>query len=151
MQATGAVFINDVEVDAGVMRANASYLAGSQLLIPELSVKESLHFVLNFIVPYNTAPEEREYLITEVMNKLNLLNIAGVRVTKLSKEQKVRLNLAQIILQQKDVIFLDEPTKGLDIISTINIINIILDLFKENKFFVSMEHPTKEILYKFDT
>merc|ERR1719189_1340404 len=80
MQATGSVYVNNDVVDAGVMRDNTSYLAGSQLLIPELTVKESLHFVLNFIEKYDTSPELREVAIHEVMDDLDILHLATQRI-----------------------------------------------------------------------
>ena len=56
------------------------------------------------------------------MKDLKLEALHGKRIGRadsksgLNPEERVRLNLAQIILQGKDIIFLDEPTKGLDLI-----------------------------------
>jgi len=126
-------------------------MSGGQLLIPELTVEESLHFILNFIEQYETSPEDRDYMIRKVMEKVEIADKATCRVghegNGLTAEERVRLNLAQILLQQQPVIFLDEPTKSLDLLATDKVINTIISLSRERKIFVSMEHPTKELLY----
>ena len=61
------------------------------------------------------------------MQDLDILHLANQRIGRaeskkgLSMEERVRLNLAQTLLQEKDVIFLDEPLRGLDLIGTLSL------------------------------
>lgn len=70
---------------------------------------------------------------TELFEKVNLSSAMNQNVGEFSKGMKVRLNFIRSLLNDPEVIFLDEPTNGLDPTNAKIIKDLILDLKKQNK------------------
>ena len=69
----------------------------------------------------------------ELLQLVDLADCANQRVSDYSKGMKMRLNFARALLNDPDLLFLDEPTAGLDPVTARMIKNIILDLKREGK------------------
>jgi len=75
----------------------------------------------------------------ETENPLKLLELVGLaddantRVTSYSKGMKMRLNFVRALLNKPELIFLDEPTAGLDPVNAKNVKNLILERKAEGK------------------
>jgi fluoroquinolone transport system ATP-binding protein len=74
---------------------------------PKLTARENL---AAFAALYAGPVEDPERALAAV----GLAGVADQRVAAFSKGMKMRLNLARAILHRPDVLFLDEPTAGLD-------------------------------------
>jgi len=74
--------------------------------------------------------------VTDPMKLLKMLDLhkdADKRVGAFSKGMKMKLNFARALLNDPDILFLDEPTTGMDPVSARQIKDIILDLKKKGK------------------
>ncbi|UCD17068.1 MAG: ABC transporter ATP-binding protein [Candidatus Zixiibacteriota bacterium] len=69
----------------------------------------------------------------------------GTRVKKYSKGMMQRLGLAQVMLNDPEIVFLDEPTDGVDPIGRHEIRNILLDLKKMGKTIFLNSHLLAEV------
>jgi fluoroquinolone transport system ATP-binding protein len=69
----------------------------------------------------------------ELLRKVGLYEARNQSVGEFSKGMKIRLNFVRALLNNPDVIFLDEPTNGLDPKNAKVIKDIILDLKKQGK------------------
>jgi len=67
----------------------------------------------------------------DVLKWVGLEDDANKRVAEYSKGMKVRLNVARSIIHKPRVLFLDEPTNGLDPVNARRIMDLILEL-REN-------------------
>jgi fluoroquinolone transport system ATP-binding protein len=67
----------------------------------------------------------------ELLQMVDLDKDANQRVGSFSKGMKTKLNFARALLNNPQMLFLDEPTTGLDPVSTRQIKNIILEKKKE--------------------
>jgi len=79
-----------------------------------LSVKENLWF---FSQLYGLSRDFAKDRVSKLMDQLELQNYANTRMSKLSTGYKQRLNLARGFVNDPAVLFLDEPTLGLDVLS----------------------------------
>ncbi len=87
-----------------------------------LTARENLSY---FASLYQGETEDLDHLLGQV----DLLKEADVRVERFSKGMRVRLSFARAILGRPRLLFLDEPTTGLDPLSA----RCIKDLFLEHR------------------
>ena len=78
---------------------------------------------------------EKEYQTTkeDLINKLNLRDIINIPVRQLSLGQRMRCEIAESLLHNPKILFLDEPTIGLDAVSKQVVRDFIKKLNKEKK------------------
>ncbi len=79
-----------------------------------LSVKENLWF---FSQLYGLPRDFAKDRISKLVDQLELQDYLNTRMSKLSTGYKQRLNLARGFVNDPAVLFLDEPTLGLDVLS----------------------------------
>ena len=85
-----------------------------------LTARENLSY---FASLYQGETEDLDHLLEQV----DLLKAADVRVERFSKGMRVRLSFARAILGRPRLLFLDEPTTGLDPLSARRIKDLILE------------------------
>lgn len=85
---------------------------------------------------------EKENL-NDLLDMVGLKNAANTRVSDFSKGMKVRLNFIRAFVHKPEVLFLDEPTAGLDPVNAKIIKNIILKKKEKGKtVFVTTHNMT---------
>ena len=92
----------------------------------KLTALENLEFFASFYERKTRDPKE-------LLNLLGLAEAARQRVSDFSKGMKMRLNFARAILHNPNILFLDEPTAGLDPVNARKLKDIILSLKQEGK------------------
>ena len=92
-------------------------------LYPTLTARENLHY---FGSMYGLKGSDLKDKVIETLDLLGLLKFADKRVETFSGGMKRRVNLIAGILHQPKVLFLDEPTVGVDVQSK----NAIIDYLK---------------------
>ncbi|MBQ2770791.1 MAG: ABC transporter ATP-binding protein [Clostridia bacterium] len=81
---------------------------------PGLSVLENLDLICGI---YGFSKEERAERIASLSRLLGLENVLKKRAGKLSGGWQRRLSIAMALISQPEILFLDEPTLGLDVLS----------------------------------
>ena len=82
---------------------------------------------------YKLDKEEYDKTKEELVNTLNLKEIINIPVRQLSLGQRMRCEIAASLLHKPKILFLDEPTIGLDAVSKQIVRNFIKKINKENK------------------
>ena len=80
---------------------------------------------------YDISKEELDKRIDDVVKMFNLEEIVNIPVRKLSLGQRMICEIAGIMLHKPEILFLDEPTIGLDIVVKEKVRNAILKINKE--------------------
>jgi ABC-2 type transport system ATP-binding protein len=105
----------DVREDADAIRRKVGVvLGGDRALYWRLTARENLWY---FSQLYDTPREVAKRRIGEVLAQVDLLERADDRVENYSKGMKQRLHIARGLLTDPEILLLDEPTIGLDVVS----------------------------------
>ena len=80
----------------------------------------------------------------ELMARLDIEDKAGAKVDQLSGGQQQRLMIARALIHEPDVLFLDEPTVGLDPQARLDLWNILRDLHRQGRTIVMTTHYMEE-------
>ncbi|MBL7901852.1 MAG: ABC transporter ATP-binding protein [Bacteroidia bacterium] len=102
----------DVVKDYKSIRSRVGYMPGRFSLYQDLSVEENLTFFANL---FNTSLKENYKLIEAIYVQLEPFK--NRKAGKLSGGMKQKLALCCALIHQPSVLFLDEPTTGVDAVS----------------------------------
>jgi ABC-2 type transport system ATP-binding protein len=106
-----------------------------------LSVLENLQFhAAYFCIPFDVATK-RAY---ELLERLGLSEKAGARMAELSGGQQQRLMIVRALMHEPDILFLDEPTVGLDPQARLDLWEILRDLHDRGRTIVMTTHYMDE-------
>lgn len=94
-------------------------------LYPTLTARENLQY---FGSLYKIKPKILNEIIDKSLEKIGLLEVANQKIEYYSGGMKRRINLLAGILHQPKILFLDEPTVGVDVISKNTIIQYLKEL-----------------------
>jgi len=83
--------------------------------------------------------------ISEMLEVMNLTKWRKTKIKKYSKGMMQKLGLAQALLNEPDLIFLDEPTDGVDPIGRKEIRDILMELKKKGKTIFLNSHLLSEV------
>lgn len=97
-------------------------------LYPELSGFDNLAFCAAL---YGMRKSEREPRANDLLKMFNLAEAAHRKFGEYSKGMKRKLTIAAGIIHHPQILFLDEPTTGIDVASARQIRQLIADLHKE--------------------
>jgi ABC-2 type transport system ATP-binding protein len=111
---SGTVAGFDVAREAEKIKGSIGYMSQKFSLYEDLTVEENIDFYSGiYRIPAEKRPERKEWVVTMA----GLDRHRSVQTSTLSAGLKQRLALGCAILHEPSVIFLDEPTSGVDPIS----------------------------------
>lgn len=117
----------DVVKDYKKIRRMLGYMPGRFSLYQDLSVEENLKFYASI---FNTTIKENYHLIENIYSQIEPFKkrLAG----DLSGGMKQKLALSCALIHSPEVLFLDEPTTGVDAVSRMEFWDMLKDLQKKN-------------------
>ena len=92
---------------------------------PNLSVKENLSFICGV---NGFSKQKTQQKVEETIIKFNMVEIRDKAAKKLSGGWQRRLSIAMALISEPKVLFLDEPTLGLDVLARRELWKVINDL-----------------------
>ncbi|MDD7437596.1 MAG: ABC transporter ATP-binding protein [Bacteroidales bacterium] len=116
----------DTNNDYKPLRKVIGYMPGTFSLYPDLSVEENLKF---FATIFGTTIEENYHLIEDIYSQIEPFKNRKAR--SLSGGMKQKLALSCALIHSPEILFLDEPTTGIDPISRVDLWNMLRKLAKQ--------------------
>ncbi|MFW6382989.1 MAG: ABC transporter ATP-binding protein, partial [Haloferacaceae archaeon] len=109
----GEVRVNgfDVRSEPRAVRETIGYMAQETSIDPELTAEENVRFACE---AYGVPSRERDERVAELLDLVDLADVADKRSEEFSGGMKKRLDAATALVHRPPLVFLDEPTTGLD-------------------------------------
>ena len=135
---TARVLGEDVVHQADRLRARIGFIFGGERgLYWRLSGNDNLRY---FSSLYHVEPEVARKRIPYLLELVGLADRAKEKVDGYSRGMKQRLHIARTLLHDPEMLFLDEPTMGLDPVGARELRHVIRDLQAEKKTILLTTH-----------
>jgi len=128
----GEIFVDGKDIllmkekELNKIRKQIGFLFQGSALYDSMTVRENLEFPL--IRNFDFTADEINEKIIKVLEKVDLIEAIDKMPAELSGGMKKRIGLARTIITEPQLILYDEPTTGLDPITTKEISRLIVDL-----------------------
>lgn len=126
----GTARILGMELDDPRMKAQIGFLPEQPYFYDYLTARELLRYYGHLSEVTGNRLESK---VDEVLDRVKLRDAADLQLRKFSKGMLQRVGIAQAILHDPKVVFLDEPMSGLDPMGRHEVRNLIEDLKTEGK------------------
>jgi ABC-2 type transport system ATP-binding protein len=145
-QTSGTAFVNGLEIntssDSQKIRSIVGVLPESPGLYESLSANRNLDF---FAQLYGVSKDKREKRIEELLKMLDLWDRRDEPVATYSKGMKQKIAIARAFVHDPQVVFLDEPTAGLDPQASLTVREFLVALKKEGRTVFINSHHLDEV------
>ncbi|KAL8733181.1 MAG: hypothetical protein Q9181_003680 [Wetmoreana brouardii] len=129
----------------------SAYVMQNDVLIPTLTVRETLQYAAELRLPPPTSSDERHQVVEDVILELGLKECADTKIGNnvhkgCSGGEKRRTSLGVQMLANPSVLFLDEVTTGLDAASAFQLVKTLKLLARKGRtIIVTIHQPRSEI------
>jgi len=134
-------FKNDNPIDLKKMKNIIGFVPQDIAIYLELTCFQNIQY---FGTLYNLSKSELKTKSEYLFNILGLTNVATKKVKHFSGGMKRRLNLAIGVVHSPEILFLDEPTVGIDIQSKNAIIDFLNQINKSGTTIIYTSHHLEE-------
>ena len=122
---SGTAHVLGKELDDVAMHARVGYLPENPYFYDHLTAREFLNYVGGL---FGLASAERRRRVGQLLERLGLADSSDVPLRKFSKGMVQRVGIAQALMNDPELIFLDEPMSGLDPLGRREVRDLILEL-----------------------
>lgn len=105
---------HDVHAEPASMRTRIGIVSPEDRLHRQLTVERALGYTAELRLPQDISPEQRDRVVSQVLEELDLSDHRSTRIGKLSPELRRCAALAVELLTRPTLLVVDEPTAGLD-------------------------------------
>jgi ABC-2 type transport system ATP-binding protein len=128
----------DIVRDAEAIRPRIGFIFGGERgLYWRLSAKDNLRYFADL---YHVDPEVAKRRIQELLELVGLAGRENERVEGYSRGMRQRLHVARCLLHDPQVLFLDEPTMGLDPVGARELRQVVKNLVSQEKTVLLTTH-----------
>jgi sodium transport system ATP-binding protein len=140
----GRVEIDDIDAIADPQRAQAAIGVLPDLfgLYPRLTAREHIHYFGELHGITGTGLEQRA---RELLDLLDMTALADRRAGGFSHGERTKVALARALVHNPQNVLLDEPTNGLDVMSTRVVRDIVRKLRDQGRCVVFSSHVMQEV------
>ena len=140
----GTVLIDDLDVVTAPNRARKKIgaLPDAYGLYPRLTARENIRY---FAQLQGMSGQELESRLDELESILDMKDISSRRVDGFSQGQRMKVSIARAIVHRPKHVILDEPTNGLDVMTTRAMRKLILQMKQDGCCVLFSSHIMQEV------
>jgi ABC-type multidrug transport system ATPase subunit len=105
---------HNIHAEYALLRNRIGMVPQDDVVHRQLTVNQALGYAAELRMSQDTTKEERQWVVRQVLEELELTPHAGTRIENLSGGQRKRASVALELLTGPSLLVLDEPTTGLD-------------------------------------
>ncbi|KAH0547421.1 ATP-binding cassette sub-family G member 4-like [Cotesia glomerata] len=129
-------------------RKAACYIQQDDQLHSLFTTIESMTIAANLKIGSSLNDKAKQMLIDDILETLDLTKTKETRCDRLSGGQRKRLSIALELIDNPPILFLDEPTTGLDSSSTLQCIAMLKNLASDGRTIVCTIHQPSAAIYE---
>lgn len=154
--------LNGAAYDNAELKRIAGYVMQDDLLNGYLTVEETLQYTARLRLPRMFTDRQRQERVEDVMNDLGLMHVRNAIIGSqlkqgISGSERKRLCVSMQLLNRPQLLFLDEPTTGLDSVTALDLLHTLHALAhgksqeKAVTIVCSIHQPQAKIFNLFDS
>lgn len=141
-QGTGSIDNVDSQIDPQGARKKIGIFPDKFGLYERLTAREQIAY---FAELHGLQGKELDAALDRVIAELDIADIADRKCAGFSQGQRMKVILAQALVHQPQNLILDEPTRGLDVMSTRILRDVLLELKAQGKCILFSSHVMQEV------
>lgn len=161
-RAKGGIMSGDLEmnghpIERGVFRRVSAYVQQEDIMHSYLTVRETITFNAKLRLPEEFTDDMIEVKVTNIMKLLGIDHIQNNKIggefqRGISGGEKKRTAIALELVTSPSLLFLDEPTTGLDTFTALHLITLLKNIARSGTTILMSIHQPRSSIYRlFDT
>ncbi|KAI8902367.1 P-loop containing nucleoside triphosphate hydrolase protein [Globomyces pollinis-pini] len=153
----GEILFDGLDPTGFYENGSCCYVQQHDYLMPYLTVRETLRYTSELRLPSNLSRDDKYAIVESVINELGLKECANTIIGDewkkgISGGEKRRVSVGCQLLSNPSILFLDEPTTGLDAYTAFNLIETLKKLSRKGRtVFITIHQPRSDIFELFDS
>eukprot|EP00284_Hemiselmis_tepida_P012249 CAMPEP_0174917844 /NCGR_PEP_ID=MMETSP1355-20121228/2719_1 /TAXON_ID=464990 /ORGANISM="Hemiselmis tepida, Strain CCMP443" /LENGTH=719 /DNA_ID=CAMNT_0016162981 /DNA_START=34 /DNA_END=2193 /DNA_ORIENTATION=- len=153
----GTILVDGAPRDSESFKHNSGYVVQDDIVMGTLTVRENLMFSAELRLPGTISYDEKQRRVQNVIDELGLNKVAESKVGNefirgISGGERKRVNIGMELITSPSVLFLDEPTTGLDATTSSQVLALLKRLARHGRTIIlSIHQPRFKIFDMFDT
>ncbi|KIV99856.1 uncharacterized protein PV09_08524 [Verruconis gallopava] len=153
ISSSGSIRYNGIE---GLSKIRHAFVMQHDILLPTLTVRETLTYSADLRLSPSLSRDKKQKVVEEVILELSLKDCANTRIGDYQRRgcsggEKRRTSIGVQLLANPSVLFLDEPTTGLDATTAFQLVKTLKSLTKKGRTVITTVHqPRSEMWGYFD-
>ncbi|KAJ3097829.1 hypothetical protein HDU97_004526 [Phlyctochytrium planicorne] len=149
---TGKITFNGQAPDPYISGGYVAYVQQQDYLLPCLTVRETLRYAARLRLPREMTKSQKYALVEAAIAELGLKDCADTQIGNehrkgISGGERRRVTVAVQLLMNPSVIFMDEPTTGLDAWTSHNLVRTLLNLCRKGRTIIMSIHQPRSTTF----
>lgn len=136
------------ECDWNKYKKESCYIQQDDMLHPLFTVQEVMWMAADLKLGKNLNSKAKQIIINDVLHILDLIKTKDTRCDRLSGGQRKRLSIALELVDNPPVMFLDEPTTGLDSSASLQCVAMLQSLARGGRTIICTIHQPSATIYE---
>jgi len=129
------------------------YVVQDDVVMGTLTIRENFMFSANLRLPKNIGHKEKKQRVEDTIQELGLVKCADSKVGTefirgVSGGERKRTNIGMELIIKPAILFLDEPTTGLDASTANAVMSLLHSLSKRNRTIIFSIHQPRYTIFK---
>uniref|UniRef100_A0A6T7S652 ABC transporter domain-containing protein n=1 Tax=Hanusia phi TaxID=3032 RepID=A0A6T7S652_9CRYP len=153
----GDILVNGSEVGVDTMRRISAFVFQDDQLMASMTVREAIQMSADLRLPKKMTKEEKEDRVNHVIEILHLEKCSNTRIGSptakggISGGERKRCAIGMELITNPSILFLDEPTTGLDTFMAFSVVDTLRQLAAAGRTVVATIHqPSSDTFHCFD-